>query len=430
VQLPESNFLVDAFMNQSELPHKVRIQQTYDSYIPVFEEILTKVENRLKSVIKLPSMPTYKARIKSFGSYYKKILRQKSEESSTSHELVTLTDMMGIRIICAFLEDIDSVVHQLSENFDVREIERKGSGQSFREFGYESVHVLISIPVGCYPTEHLEPVLPGSVVCEIQVRTILQDAWAEVEHELIYKSEFNPFDKPLRRKLAAINANLSLADTIFQEIRDYQNKLQSELEVRRNTFYEKADVMTEHRQPAGEKVPEKIAALAEDSPYAKGSIDDMVLQALHEHNLGHFKDAVAIYTKIIESSEALPDVVLAVIFKHRGMAHFAQSNYDAALSDFQESEKRDDNAFRACYYEGIVYSIKEQQEDAVACFDRSLAINKYQSHVYYRRALAFYKLHRYEAAMHDVNSAIELGLDDDDLRQLKAKLLSKFDMKV
>ena len=96
-------------MNQSELPHKVRIQQTYDSYIPVFEEILTKVENRLKSVIKLPSMPTYKARIKSFGSYYKKILRQKSEESSTSHELVTLTDMMGIRIICAFLEDIDSV---------------------------------------------------------------------------------------------------------------------------------------------------------------------------------------------------------------------------------------------------------------------------------------------------------------------------------
>ncbi|HBG66255.1 MAG TPA: (p)ppGpp synthetase [Treponema sp.] len=418
-------------MNQTELPHKVQIQQIYDSYVPVFEEILGKIENRLKSVIRLPSMPTYKARIKSFGSYYKKILRQKSEESSTSHTLVTLTDMMGIRIICAFLEDIDNVVRQLSAHFEVREIERKGSGQSVREFGYESVHVLINIPDGCYPTEHLEPVLPGSVVCEIQVRTILQDAWAEVEHELIYKSEFNPFDKPLRRKLAAINANLTLADTIFQEIRDYQNKLQSELDVRRNTFYEKADEITEHRHFSSEgEVSAGTMALADESPYAKGSIDDMVLQALHEHNLGHFTNAVAIYTRIIESPDPLPDMVLAVIFKHRGMAHFAQNNYDKALSDFQESEKRDDNAFRACYYEGIVYSIKERHAEAVECFDRSLRINKYQSHVYYRRALAFYKLHQYEAAMQDVNSAIGLGLEDDDVQQLKSRLLSKFDMKV
>ena len=48
----------------------------------------------------------------------------------------------------------------------------------------------------------------------------------------IYKIEFNPFDIPLRRKLASLNAMLSLADITFQEIRDYQNKLQKELEDR------------------------------------------------------------------------------------------------------------------------------------------------------------------------------------------------------
>ena len=54
--------------------------------------------------------------------------------------------MMGIRVICAFLEDLEIVRKQLEASFSVQEVERKGAEQSFREFGYESVHVLISIP--------------------------------------------------------------------------------------------------------------------------------------------------------------------------------------------------------------------------------------------------------------------------------------------
>ena len=93
--------------------------------------------------------------------------------------------MMGIRIICAFMEDINKVQKQVSANFSVREIEKKGAEQSFREFGYESVHILVDIPEDCLPVNNASPVLPEDTVCEIQIRTILQDAWAEVEHELI-----------------------------------------------------------------------------------------------------------------------------------------------------------------------------------------------------------------------------------------------------
>ena len=93
--------------------------------------------------------------------------------------------------------------------------------------------------------EHSGLKVPNSLVCEIQIRTILQDAWAEVEHELVYKSEFSPFDLPLRRKLASTNASLSLADIIFQEIRDYQTKLQREVDERRASFYEQADIITD-----------------------------------------------------------------------------------------------------------------------------------------------------------------------------------------
>jgi hypothetical protein len=91
---------------------------------------------------------------------------------------------------------------------------------------------LINIPkklLGQYRTE--EPLL-----CEIQLCTTLQDAWSEVEHELIYKKDFSPFDEPMKRKVAALNANLTLSGTLFQEIRDYQRKLQMELHKRRESF--------------------------------------------------------------------------------------------------------------------------------------------------------------------------------------------------
>ncbi len=104
----------------------------------------------------------------------------------------------------------------------------------FKEFGYESIHILIEVPADILSRFQLAE----SLVCEIQVCTILQDAWAEVEHELVYKANFSPFDESLKRKLAALNATLTLSDTLFQEIRDYQRLLQSELKRRRETFIE------------------------------------------------------------------------------------------------------------------------------------------------------------------------------------------------
>ena len=411
-----------------ELPNKKEIEARYESYRNVFDEILEKVEGSLKNNLHLFSNPTYKSRIKSFNSYYKKILRQKAKESSESNKLVTLTDMIGIRVICPFVEDLAEVEKQVSEIYDVKEIEKKGAEQSFREFGYESVHILIAIPEDCRPTVNTDIELPDNLVCEIQVRTILQDAWAEVEHELIYKSEFNPFDKPLRRKLASINASLTLADIIFQEIRDYQKKLQSELGTRRNTFYEKADDFSNEVLHISKENPAKSSASSVDSPFTKGSIDDLVLQALHEHNQGNFEKAVSIYTQIIESKPVPAAVVLSVIYKHRGMAYFAQNLYDNALADFSKSFGYDQKNFRSIYYKGIVYSVLNRNSEAVECFNKSLEINAFQSHVFYRRGLTYYNMGEYSLAMQDVTNAVNLGLEDEDLKELRNKLVKQFDM--
>lgn len=408
----------------SKIPARVSIKKTYESYIDILEEIMVAIRLKLTNNLKLSSQPTYKSRIKSFNSYYKKVLRQHPEEAATSNSLVCLTDMMGIRIICTFLEDIEIVLAQIKEMFDIYEIEVKGAQQSFKEFGYESVHVLVKIPEDCVPESLPEDKkLPDELVCEIQIRTILQDAWAEVEHELIYKTEFTPFDMPLRRKLASMNASLSLADIIFQEIRDYQKNLQSEMTMRRRSFYEKADELT-----INEKSERKSELFEKINPYVQGTIDELLLQAIKAHNAGDLDNAILIYTKIIESKPAPNNIVLSVIHKHRGMAHFSKNDYENALVDFRLSFEYDNKSFRSIYYEGIVYSIQKQYEKAVECFTKSLEINEYQSHTFYRRALAYYELQEYENSMNDTIAAQKLGLEEPGLEALHSKLIEKFDM--
>lgn len=412
------------------LPLKERYKNLYLSYSHIFSLILNGIEKELKQKIQLASLPTYKSRIKSFPSYYKKVLRQKPDELGDGTRIVPLTDMIGIRVICAFLEDLAEVEKQICSIFNVMEIERKGAEQTFKEFGYESVHILVEIPKTCLPEENMLKMfpLPEGIVCEIQIRTILQDAWAEVEHELVYKSDFNPFDKPLRRKLASINASLTLADIVFQEIRDYQKKLQGEIAYRRNTFYEKADDITDEELGLAPKEKESLTAIDDDDLSITGTIDDLVLAALQAHNNGKLDKAVRIYTQIITSMPEPNNAALSVIYKHRGMAFFAQNNYEKALDDFKKSVSYDPKGFRALYYEGIVYSVLEKNKEAIECFDQSLAIEGFQSHVYYRRALAYYNTGDYQQALSDLDNAAKLGLDDDDCKLLRSKLVKKFDM--
>ena len=260
------------------------------------------------------------------------------------------------------------------------------------------------------------------IVCEIQIRTILQDAWAEVEHELIYKTEFNPFDIPLRRKLASLNASLTLADITFQEIRDYQKKLQGELEERRNSFYELADDLL------NEKIEKKKSKdeISRVTPFVQGTIDDLLLRAIHAHNEGNLEEAVVIYTKILDSVSDKDKNVIAVIRKHRGMAYFSMNDYKNALADFEVSLQFDPKAYRTHYYMGIVYSITKEYEKACECFNTSLEINPFQAHTNFRLAMAYYELQEYEKSMNALNTAIKLGMEPDECKVLNDKLVKKF----
>jgi len=401
------------------IPDKNGLKKQYDEYAPHFTVLLKRLEEYLHAVIKISALPAYKTRIKSFDSYYSKLLKFPPAEPLIGFPLVT--DLIGIRIVCPFLQNLDEVERLLVKTFSIIEVERKGADRTFREFGYESTHILGVIP----ESFKVGLVLPDNLIFEVQIRTILQDAWAEVEHELIYKFEFSPFDFPLKRKFASINASLSLADILFQEIRDAQNSLNAELDKRRGQFYLLADNFTDELL-GNSSGAEEARDTDNIQPSSLETIDSLIFHAIRAHNRSDFKTAEALYTKILDQKPNA--LVTSVVYKHRGMAFFAQGAYDNAYKDFTASLAENPKNFRSYYYAGIVLMMMNRNTEAITLFTQSLEINGFQAHVYFRRALAYFQEDQLILALHDLDIAASLGLSAEEEKKLRAAIAKKIDM--
>jgi putative GTP pyrophosphokinase len=412
---------------KNAIPDHAVLQREYEADQKTRARIVKEVEVYLEEELaKLPSHLTIKGRIKSFHSFYKKYLRYLRDNPTL--EAVLIPDIIGIRIICPFLEDIEVTEQIISEKFELIEIEKKGAGYSFKEFGYESHHILVKIP-HCIGEKYKKSAggdFSGELL-EIQVRTILQDAWAEVEHEFVYKAEFTPFGEPMKRKLAAINASLSLADTIFQEFRVHQRHLNGQLTERRTAFYKEIEnsmdsFLVENKEKKEEEKEENFPERLVNT----SSIDELLLNALYAHNKGQFKQAEAFYSRILTLN---PDKKIKVIIhKHRGMANFSRSKYQEAIDDFNESIKIDPQSYSCTYLLGVVHSCLKDYPRAIDNFSRSLEVNSFQKYCFFRRAQAYYHIGDYPAALSDCESVIALDCDFDSAKKLKNLLLDKLKM--
>ena len=110
------------------------------------------------------------------------------------------------------------------------------------------------------------------------------------------------------------------------------------------------------------------------------------------------------------------------------MAYFAQANYEDAYYDFLESCKYNPANFRSHYYVGIALTLLNRDDEAIEYFTKSLEINKFQAHVYFRRALSYFKLALYPEAAKDLDSASDLGLAEEDAKKLRIAIAKKIDM--
>ncbi|MEI8094560.1 MAG: tetratricopeptide repeat protein [Spirochaetales bacterium] len=387
------------------LPNRKVLERQYEADRRLYELILQDLELRFRTWLEAEGLHAgIKVRVKSFPSWFDKVL--KKIRHGVSPERVQVHDVLGIRLVCPFLEDLKRIEELIRRNFEVLEEEKKGAVQSFKEFGYDSTHFLVALPSDLIDKLALSPPLP----CEIQVRTILQDAWAEVEHELIYKSKFLPFDQPLKRKMAALNANLTLSDIIFQEIREYQRQLNHELDKRRHHYL--ATLQDGGEQP---REPE-----AEEHHPTIDNLDQALLDALTAHNRNKYKKAINLYSAILKL--APQPFVQSLVLVHRGMAYFSESLYENALEDFDRAITADPQNSKAFFYRGTVRHSLDEFGPAAADFTRSLELQPYQQEVLLLRAESYAESGRLDDALADCAAALELGPDNEQAQALLHRL--------
>lgn len=150
-------------------------------------------------------------RVKKVASF-----REKVDRKNYRDPLNEMRDLVGIRIVCLYPGVVGAVDQAVRAAFEVIRCEDKSKGGDPELWRYSSIHYDCKLP-----ESHSGPRYNGikGLVFEVQVRTLLQDAWAVVEHKLGYKNEKSIPDV-LRREFSALAGLFHIADNSFQAIAD------------------------------------------------------------------------------------------------------------------------------------------------------------------------------------------------------------------
>jgi len=180
----------------------------YQDFSKCVHDLLEKLLGRKRQVYQ---SITY--RVKEKASFQKKY--SKKEYASPAE----MTDMAGVRIIAYTTSDVERICGLIQQDFAIDEKNSGDKAKDMRsnEVGYLSVHYIVSLSdqrrkLGEYERYQ-------DLKCEIQVRTLLQHAWAEIEHDRNYKFG-GELPEAIKRKFYLVAGTLELMDQQFQLLSD------------------------------------------------------------------------------------------------------------------------------------------------------------------------------------------------------------------
>jgi ppGpp synthetase/RelA/SpoT-type nucleotidyltranferase len=194
------------------------VYERYKKYSDVLQQVLEAV------VRKYAPQGIVQVRVKSISSFAEKIQRKKTDHGNPINEF---TDLCGGRVITTTPSEVETICKFIEEHFNIDWENSIDVSQRHKpaEFGYRSVHYIVTFRKGIFPTKDVNILIPKEVFpdkkcpmkAEIQVRTLLEHAWAVFAHDRTYKSSFRIPDK-WQRELAAVAATLEDADKAFERI--------------------------------------------------------------------------------------------------------------------------------------------------------------------------------------------------------------------
>ena len=209
-------------------PHAQELLAQYNSLLPVFTEMAEVIPGKLKEFFAEAGIlvAAVEHRVKTEESLAGK-LRLKGGKY---RDIYDITDLVGLRVITFYIDDVDKVASVVERLFDIdweNSIDKR-KAHEIDSFGYLSLHYICRIPESSYSDpEHPEV---NRIRFEIQMRTLLQHAWANMNHDTGYKSGVE-IPKVYMRNMSRLAGMLELCDDEFSRIRrelaDYRRKVQN-----------------------------------------------------------------------------------------------------------------------------------------------------------------------------------------------------------
>lgn len=171
---------------------------------------LKMIDYELSSHYKRMVMQKIEHRIKAPQSIAKKLIR-KGYDISFENAVKKLNDIVGIRVVCLYRDDVYKIAELLKLQKDFQLIKQKDYIKTPKESGYQSLHLIMDIPLVYKDSTQNQRV-------EIQIRTVAMDFWAAVDNQICYKKSPKEVEKA-EEELKKYSSVISKMDKEMLELR-------------------------------------------------------------------------------------------------------------------------------------------------------------------------------------------------------------------
>ena len=181
--------IIENFLENKEQALDVK-EEPFDKLMFFYKSALSQlttqmniIKDEFKIMYNYDLIDHIDTRIKEPKSIIKK-MEKRNYEKTYINLIEKINDIAGMRIVCTLKDDIFLIKKLIKQLSEIHILKEKDYVTNPKESGYSSYHMVVEVPVK----------LSQKIVyvkCEIQIRTLAMDFWANFEHKIKYKSEYN-----------------------------------------------------------------------------------------------------------------------------------------------------------------------------------------------------------------------------------------------
>ena len=187
-------------------------ESIYGAHLPMMRAVMDDLAERIEQIrddlreeLGMDPIEHTLYRIKSDASMREKCRRRGFPETTHS-ALYDIHDGIGLRIVCAFVDDVYTIRDAIAAFDDCEIVEEKDYIRHAKPNGYRSLHLILRYK--------------NSYFAEFQLRTISMDTWAALEHHIKYKKDISGNTSLIAAELKRCADELASTDISMQTIRD------------------------------------------------------------------------------------------------------------------------------------------------------------------------------------------------------------------